>query len=327
MGAPVCSDARFVGLWKDLQSGTEVAKELQVDVRAVMARRRAIEKRHGILLPVHSAKRPDMNTHPSMLITEDRVEAKLTIKNGVVIVTGDQHFWPGLVPTMHRAFCYMAQKLKPYAVIWNGDAFDGASISRHPSIGWEHKPTVQQELETVVDRSGEVMKAAPAARRIWVPGNHCLRFESRLAAVAPEYREVRGIHLKDHFPEWTPAWFCTVNGGTDSHTEIRHREKGGVHAGFNNTKESGVSIVTGHDHRADVVPYDDRRGRRYGVRHGMGADSSRDPQFVNYLEGRKTNWQAGIAVLTYKDGVLLYPELALRIDDDSFQFRGEVIRV
>ena len=59
----------------------------------------------------------------------------------------------------------------------------------------------------------------------------------------------------------------------------------------------------------------------------MGADSCRDPQFVNYLEGRTTNWQSGLAVLNYRDGQLLYPELALRESEDSFQFRGEVIRV
>jgi hypothetical protein len=59
----------------------------------------------------------------------------------------------------------------------------------------------------------------------------------------------------------------------------------------------------------------------------MTADSSRDSPFVNYLEGKKVNWQSAIAVLTYKNGVLLQPELALRFDEDSFQFRGEIIKV
>jgi hypothetical protein len=39
------------------------------------------------------------------------------------------------------------------------------------------------------------------------------------------------------------------------------------------------------------------------------------------------NWQSAIAVLTFKDGVLLQPELALKFSDDSFQFRGEIITV
>lgn len=318
------SEDEFIRLWNQTHSTSAVAEALGVAPTNVRMRKLRIEKRRGIKLLTFD-HRPAYDQ--SMLITADRVEVKLTLKNGVILAGGDFHFWPGIAPVMHRAYCYLANKLKPFACIWNGDAFDGASISRYPSIGWESKPTVRQELDAVIERSGEIMKAAPNAKRIWTAGNHDLRFETRLAAMASEYREVKGIHLKDHLPEWTPAWFVTVNGETPAHTEIRHREKGGVHASYNNTKESGVSMVTGHDHRADVVPYNDRRGRRYGVRHGMGADSPRDPQFVNYLEGRTTNWNAGIAVLTYKDGELLYPELALRIDEERFQFRGEVIRV
>ena len=262
-----------------------------------------------------------------MLVTEDRVEIQLEVKNGIILVAGDQHYWPGSIPVMHRAFVYLAKKMKPFAIIWNGDAFDGSSISRFPSIGWESKPSVAEEIEAVQDRSSEILKASPNSKRVWTAGNHDLRMESRIAANLPELRNLKGVHLKDHIPEWTPAWFVTVNEGQQSHTEIRHRENGGVHAGYNNTLKSGVNMVTGHDHRADVVAYDDRRGRRYAVRHGMTADSSRDPQFVNYLEGKKTNWQSGFAVLTYKNGILLQPELALKFGEDSFEFRGEVIDV
>jgi len=262
-----------------------------------------------------------------MLVTADRVEVKLKVKNGIILVAGDQHYWPDNIPVMHRAFVYLAKKLKPFALIWNGDAFDGSSISRFPSIGWESKPSVAEEIEAVQDRSKEILEASPNSKRIWTAGNHDLRMESRIAANLPELRNLKGVHLKDHIPEWTPAWFVTVNEGQQSHTEIRHRENGGIHAGYNNTLKSGVNIVTGHDHRADVVAYDDRKGRRYGVRHGMTADSSRDPQFVNYLEGRKVCWQSGFAVLTYKNGILLQPELALKFDEDSFEFRGEVIEV
>ena len=262
-----------------------------------------------------------------MLVTSDRVEVKFKLKDGVVLVAGDQHYYPNQVPVSHRALVYLAKKIKPFAIVWNGDACDFPSISRHPSIGHEKYPTVREELDTVCDRSEEIIKASPNSMRVWNLGNHDLRFESRLAAMAPEFKGVEGIHLKDHIRGWTPAWFVTINEGQMSHTEIRHREKGGIHAGYNGTKEAGVNLVTGHDHRAEVVAYDDRRGRRYAVRHGMTADSCRDPQFVNYLEGRKTNWQSGFAVLTYRNGVLLQPELALRFDDDSFQFRGEIIKV
>lgn len=318
------SDQEFINIWNQHHSAAAVAKHTGIAERRVHARRRAIEKRHDISL--HTV---DFNRHAydqSMLVTADRVEVKLQIKNGVVLVAGDQHYHPGNIPTMHRAFCLLSKQLKPFAQIWNGDAFDGATISRHPSIGWENKPAVKDELQTVQERSDEIIKACPQAKRIWCAGNHDLRLESKIAAVAPEMRGVKGVHLKDFFDEWQPAWFVTVNDGEPSHTEIRHREKGGIHAGYNNTKESGVNIVTGHDHRAEVVPYDDRRGRRYAVRHGMTADSCRDQPFVNYMEGRKVNWQSAFAVLTYRDGVLLCPELALRLDENHFQFRGEIIK-
>lgn len=319
-GTAAGADEAFVRVWAQCNGyAPEIAKALGFSgVRQVFARRKAVERRQNIIL-----KSP----RDSMLVTADRVEVKLTLSDGLLLVAGDQHYWPGNIPVMHRAYCYLAKKLKPFATIWNGDAFDGSSISRWPSIGWENKPSVRQELDAVKDRSGEVMKASPGSKRIWCAGNHDLRFESRLSQHAPEYRDVQGIHLKDHLPEWTPAWFVTVNEGEDSHTEIRHREKGGVHAGYNNTVSSGVNIVTGHDHRADVVAFDDRRGRRYGVRHGMTADAARDPQFVHYLEGKKANWQSAIAVLTYRGGSLLMPELALRYDDETFEFRGELIKV
>lgn len=326
MSKPKCSDEEFIRIWRENGSSLRVSKVTGGAEAQIRHRRRNIEKKYDILLPtidIYHRKSVDQ----SMLVTADRVEVKMTLQNGIIIAAGDQHYWPGVVPVMHRAYIHLSKKLKPFAQIWNGDALDGSTISRWPSIGWENKPTLQEELEVVHARSAEVLKASPNSKRVWCAGNHDLRFESRIAAQLPEYRGVTGIHLKDHFPEWQPAWFVTVNEGAPSHTEIRHRENGGVHAAYNNTLKAGVNIVTGHDHVADVKAYDDRRGRRYGVRHGMTADSARDPQFVNYLEGRTPSWQAALAVLTYRDGVLLQPELALRYDEHSFQFRGEIIRV
>jgi len=321
---PLVSEEEFIRLWNTHHSAKAVADAIGIDRANVLQRRNHIQKKRGIRLLTFD-KRPSYDQ--SMLVTADRVEVKLKVRDGIVLVAGDQHYHPGNVPVMHRALCYLAGKTKPFAIVWNGDAFDGSQISRHPSIGWEDKPSVQQELECVHDRSKEIMDAAPSAKRIWCAGNHDLRLETRIATVASEFRGVKGMHLKDHFPEWTPAWFVTINEGTQAHTEIRHREKGGVHASYNNTVSSGVTLVTGHDHVADVRPYNDRRGRRYGVRHGMTADSARDAPFVNYMEGRTPSWQAAFAILTYRDGELLMPELALRWDDKHFQFRGELIKV
>lgn len=318
------SDSEFIAIWHKHQSPKRVSEVLGIDARNAHERRKRIEKKHNIILPVND-HRPAYNT---AYVTDDRVEVKLNIADGNVLVINDLHYWPGSVPTMHKAFCYMAKKLKPVAVVINGDAFDGASNSRHASIGWEHKPDVSAELEACKERLGEIFLAAGNAKRIWTLGNHDMRFSTFLAAVASQYKNVEGTQLKDHFPEWLPAWFVTINEGESSHTEIRHREKGGIHASWNNAVGAGVTIVTGHDHTADVRRVENRRGFHYGVRTGMGADSARDPQFVNYLEGRKpATWTSAFGVLTYRNGRLMQPELALRVDDDHFEFRSEVIKV
>lgn len=322
MAAAACSDQEFIRFFSELQSTGQVAKALGVAPQNVLRRRRAIEKKYSIVLP----QKDHRKAYNTATITDDRIEVKMDIRDGVVIVAGDQHYWPGYVPTLHRAQILLCKKLKPVLVVNNGDAFDGASVSRFSDIGHETKPTVHQEIENLKDRLDEIVKASPGAKHVWNLGNHCMRFETRLAAVAPQYANVQGMHLKDHFPAWIPAWFATINDGEPSHTEIRHREKGGIHAGYNNALHSGVSIVTGHDHRADVVRFDDRRGYRYAIRTGMLADSCRDPSFVNYLEGRKVNWQSAFVVLTYRNGRLMCPEHCWRVDDETVEFRGELLK-
>src|SRR5690349_1509707 len=187
MTAPVCSDDEFIALFKNLQSPTAVAKELGVTLRAVQTRRDRLEKKTGIVLPQYD-ERPAYNRAG---VDHNKAIYKLEVSDGSILIGSDFHVWPGTRTTMQRAFVEFAKLLRPVAVIANGDVFDGASISRFPSIGWESKPTVKQELEAVSDFLGDVVKAAGKAKRIWNLGNHDARFESRIAAVAPEFAGVK----------------------------------------------------------------------------------------------------------------------------------------
>jgi len=308
-----CSEEEFIRLCRTMKPA-EIAQHLNIATRKVYERRKAIEQRREISLSYQSD--PEYSAIRS-----------IRLDTGVVIVGSDAHYWPHVVPTMHRAMLALCKKLNPAVVVANGDMTDFGAISRWPSIAWEKTPMVQEELEAVQDRMDEIFKASRNAQHFWTAGNHDLRFESRLAAVAPEYKGVRGVHLKDHIVGWTPAWAVEINRDTPAWTEIRHREKGGIHASYRNTVESGVTIVTGHDHRADVVPYTDRRGTRYGVRCGMMAEASTDGQFRDYLEARRINWQSAIGVLTYQGGRLLMPELCLQREPGLVEFRGEFIEV
>lgn len=320
-------DVEFARVWRE-QGGDygRAATILGVgNNRPLRIRKNGVERRLGVILPVvDPVGRPAYNT-ASSLVSESRAVKQLSVKDGVVLVCSDAHIWPGPLSTMQRAFLYFAEHYspRPVAIIANGDMFDGARISRHPSIGWEQTPELRDELTAVQAYMTALAGFAKGMRRLWPCGNHDMRFESRLAMVAPEYRGVKGIHLKDHFPEWEPCWRVDIN----SDVIVRHREQGGEHADWNNVVKSGKTIVTGHDHRTGVVPYRDYTGLRYGVRCGFLGDSALDPQFVNYLEAREPNWHPAFVVLTFVGGRLLMPELCLRMDETTVMYRGNLIAV
>lgn len=324
MGAPKATDQEFVELWRTHKSASKVAAALNLPERTAHARRRRLEVKLGIKLESEDGR----SKHYTHLQTAHKHTPRLDlgILNGTILVFSDAHFWPGIRTTAFDGLLWAIRELKPQAVINNGDAFDGASISRHPRIGWDSTPSVIEELKACDAALGEIEENARLARHnarlVWCLGNHDARFENRLAANAPQYEHVRGFSLKDHFPAWEPCW-AVWNG---PNTVIKHRLSGGVHATHNNTVKAGVSIVTGHLHSLKVTPFDDYNGTRYGVDTGTLADPL-GPQFENYLEHGPTNWRSGFAVLTFVDGQLLFPEVVKVHDEKRIQFRGKLIEV
>ena len=75
-----------------------------------------------------------------------------TIEDGYIFVFSDAHYWPGEASTAHRGLLKLAKEPKPKIVVCNGDAFDGASISRHPRIGWD-QPQRHRRREQFVNVS------------------------------------------------------------------------------------------------------------------------------------------------------------------------------
>jgi hypothetical protein len=306
----VCSEEEFIALWAQYKSATKVAKHLGIGVRHVNGRRKRIEERKAISMRYEQAPwRPE---HPG--------RAHFEIENGCIFVGSDAHYWPGEASTAHRAFVLLAKRMRPSAIVMNGDAFDGASISRHPRIGWDNKPTVKEELQAVTERLAEL--EALSKNLFWPLGNHCARMETFLAANAPQFEGVQGFRLKDHFPLWKPCWALWVNDDV----VIKHRVNSGIHATHTNTLKSGTTIITGHLHSLKVTPFTDYNGTRFGVDTGTMADVYGE-QFVDYLEANPVSWRSGFVVLTFKDGRLLWPEVVHVLDPGHVEFRGEVIHV
>lgn len=313
------TDEEFIQIWNNNPSATEVSKILGINLTNVHKRRRSILKRHGIVLKSPDVRSPTFN----VTIPNNGVRVEVELENGVIVVGSDAHYWPGIVSTAHRAFVKIIKELKPQMVIMNGDAFDGAKISRHPVSGFESRPSVKQELEAVSDRLGEIERVCGNAKLHWTWGNHDLRFNARIAQLVPEYEGVTGFDLTHHFPRWKFSTSVMVN----NHTQIKHRLYNGIHAVYNAALKSGISMVTGHLHSLKVTPWTDLTGTRYGVDTGSLADVWGD-QFA-YTEDSTRNHRSGFAVLTFYNGKLMPPELVEIVDEEEglIYFRGKVISV
>lgn len=255
------------------------------------------------------------------LLHEQRF-AELHVNNGLVIVCSDVHCWPGPFTVAQRAFIWFAEHLKPAAIVINGDLFDGSDLSRFPSSNWNKKPSIRDEIDACKRFTSAVEAAAPAAKRLFVPGNHDERFNRRLVSEAPQFADLKGFNLFDHFPQWEVAYRVAVNPGSNGATDIVHNWAGGIHAAYNNVLRSGVSYVTGHTHRNLVRPWADRSGLRWGIESGTLAGV--DHPSAYYIAGRPVDWHPGFVLLSYHEGVLLRPEQIDVIDDRRVSFRGTV---
>jgi hypothetical protein len=188
---------------------------------------------------------------------------------------------------------------------------------------WEQQPQLKDEIHAVQDRCAEIERAAGKAKLIRTIGNHDARFENYLSGRVAEVEGMPGTTLLDFLPKWRAGWALHLNAHADGWVCIRHRPvAGGLHAAINSTLKAGVSYVHGHLHQLKVTPWSDYRGRRYGVDCGTMADIT-GPQFT-YVEAGPVNWASGFAVLTFREGRLLPPEIAV-VEGGKAWFRGEAV--
>ena len=258
-----------------------------------------------------------------------RARIQLPVKDGCLMVVSDMHYY-GPPSRSHKASLLLADQLRPWGVINNGDAIDGASISRWPVGSFTEmaqRPTVASELKLAAKRLADYEQREYLKIRIWNMGNHCARFETKLAELVPQYADVPGFTLKEHFPGWLPAWRTDIvlpNGTPE--VVIQHRFKGGMHAGQNNMLWSGTNYVTGHDHMLKAYSITNVHGLHWGVHAGTMApiDSA---LFTHYTEDRPVNWQEGFALLWFRKGRFIGPELIHAFPDGRVVFRGQILKV
>jgi hypothetical protein len=314
------TDEEWIEAFRKIGSPQLFAQAHNLNVRTVYQRRRSLEQRYSINLETTNNQRLNLKLR-RIQEAAPNVRRGMNLEKGTVIVFSDAHFWPDETTTAFKSLIHFIKELKPVAIVCNGDAFDGASSSRHPRIGFSKVPTIKEEIEACKFYMGEIEKVACGAKLVWTMGNHDMRFESSLANLVGQFEGVEGFTLKDHFPFWQPCWSFWIN----EDTIIKHRFKGGRYGGYQNTVNGGVNIITGHTHVLAVSPVTDYNGTRYGVQTGCLADPHSES--FNYAEDSPKDWRSGFAVLTWDRNKLLLPELVQVWDEDEVQFRGQIVKV
>ena len=317
-GSPTISDEEFIEKFPKL-GAKKLALQTRTAERNIYERRRKLEIKHNIRIPAPLSGEVVRPKHAGRI--------NLEIKNGEVLIGSDFHIWPGEESTCLRAFKKLVDDIRPEATILNGDVMDFPRISRYPQ-NWEKAPDPLEEIEAAQDHLSDIVKKSKrGAHKIWTLGNHDARFENLIANSLPQMRGIKGVHLSDHFTVWQKAMSCFINETIDGGaTMVKHRFKGGIHAPRNNSLNAGISMVTGHLHCQHVRPISDyNRYDRYGVDTGCVADKNH--RAFSYTEDAPLDWRSGFALLTYRDGRLLFPELITKWNDNSVQFRGEIIKV
>jgi hypothetical protein len=313
------SDEEWIASWNELKSPEKFSKANKINIRNVYSRRRSIESRLGIKLDTFAVPHPTQVKKIHQ--TPGHVRRGMEIEKGRVIVFSDAHFWPDETTTAFKALLEMIKEFKPTAIVCNGDALDGANLSRFPRQDWAKIPSVKEELDACQYFLGEIESVAKGAKLFWPIGNHDQRLEMSIIANLPSFEGVRGTSLKDYFPMWNPCWSFWVNEDTC----IKHRWKGGWTGGRNNAVNSGVNMITGHTHVLSAIPFNDYNGTRWGVQTGTLADPH--GQQFSYTEDTPKDWNSGFVMLSFERSKLLQPEIIRVCGEDKIDFRGKIICV
>ena len=317
MPAATCPEEEFIEIFQ--RNGAKKASQiLGVAERRVFERRRRIEARTGRML--NSPNLREGQAHYA--IPEHPGRLHETIKNGTLLLGTDSHYIPGIVTDAHKAFVKLAKEIKPDVIVKNGDELDFSAISRFSPIGWENRPAIVNEIEWASERLEEIANASKNSRLFWPLGNHDARYETRLATQVPEYAKLRGFHLKDFFPRWSPCWSLWIN----QDTVVKHRWKGGITAARTHAAFSGKHMFTGHTHRCQLYVYADYNGIRYGMECGTMADPY-GPQFTDYTEDNPREWAQGFVLLTFSQAKLLTPEPIICPGDGTYIYRGRAYKL
>lgn len=107
----IISDETFKEVWLNYKgSVVQIAKHFNRRERHIYKRRNDYEAKHGVQLPSGDHSRSGRSKEYVSRIGE---RINLTIKDGIIPVGGDGHYWPGDASVAHKAFVSFVKTYQP----------------------------------------------------------------------------------------------------------------------------------------------------------------------------------------------------------------------
>lgn len=195
----------------------------------------------------------------------------------------------------------LIKKENPTHIVQLGDIYDLYSFSRFDRS--LNVMTPQQEVTKAVKMAKEfwkaVRKAAPKAKCYQLKGNHCVRFQRKLLAHAPEFESLVDFDQLFQFPGVTTLKsdrdHLTIDGVVYTHGFLSKSEK---HIAHYNSR-----VAHGHLHRASIVT---KGPKLWAMDCGHLADESQLP--LQYGASKVTGWCMAVGIVENKQPRLIFLE-------------------
>lgn len=210
-----------------------------------------------------------------------------------ILAIGDIHLPYANMRSLRRVVD-LATEIKPHIIIQIGDLYDLYSFSRFPRSLNHLTPKAELEWarSDAMDMWERLRKAAPAAKRFQLKGNHDERVSKIVIAKAPEIEHLLDVHSIFKFKDVE-----TVESERDElilgDILFMHgfRSKLGQHTVHNN-----MNTVCGHTHQGGVVYQ--RLGKKTIWELNCGFIADTNSHVMSYTRQRHiSKWTQGVGLI------------------------------
>ena len=226
-------------------------------------------------------------------------------------------------PVVAAVTKFIVEEFKPRGIILNGDTADVYNLSKYVKDPGERAKGLAREVRSV-GQYLDGLRGIP--EKYYLGGNHEDRTRTFMWSKAPELEGFLSFDnlfgLKKYGFEWRPYGYIYMLGKL----AVTHGNIVRAYSGWSARKnfiDYGSSIITGHSHRMGTYHHTNVFGHHAAWENGHLSDPTR----MDYLKGKRPNWQQGFSVVHIGKGGWFHVTPIPIIDRKMFMYGDQVFKV